>query len=110
MRHLKCIALLRPSSESVAAMEAELRTPKYSSYSLFFTNVLKKSDIERLAEADEHDVVKEVQVRFVLRDNDQCPDLSSCAGIFCRLCTNKSSSVLAQLLSTTIEFVVTISS
>jgi vacuolar protein sorting-associated protein 45 len=65
MRHLKCIALLRPSPESIEAMERELRTPKYSNYSLFFTNVLKKSDIERLAEADEHDVVKEVQVRLV---------------------------------------------
>jgi vacuolar protein sorting-associated protein 45 len=64
MRHLKCISLLRPSPESVAALEAELRTPKYSSYSLFFTNVLKKADIERLAEADEHDVVKEVQEYF----------------------------------------------
>lgn len=63
MRHLKCIALLRPSAESIDAVVAELQTPKYSNYSLFFTNALKKSDIERLAEADEHDVVKEVQVR-----------------------------------------------
>lgn len=62
MRHLKCIALLRPTSESIEAVERELRQPKYASYALFFTNVLKKSDIERLAEADEHDVVKEVQV------------------------------------------------
>lgn len=64
MRHLKCIAFLRPSVESIAAMEKELRMPKYSTYSLFFTNALKKSDIERLAEADEHDVVKEVQEYF----------------------------------------------
>lgn len=28
-----------------------------------FTNVLKKSQIERLAEADEHELVREVQVR-----------------------------------------------
>lgn len=27
-----------------------------------FTNVLKKSQIERLAEADEHELVREVQV------------------------------------------------
>ncbi|UZJ52979.1 hypothetical protein CBS101457_002299 [Exobasidium rhododendri] len=64
MRHLKCITLLRPTRESIDALEVELKTPKYSSYSLFFTNALKKSDIERLAEADEHDVVKEVQEYF----------------------------------------------
>jgi vacuolar protein sorting-associated protein 45 len=62
MRHLKCIALLRPTTESIDALEQELKTPKYSNYTLFFTNALKKADIERLAEADEHDVVKEVQV------------------------------------------------
>lgn len=28
-----------------------------------FTNVLSKSQIERLAEADEHELVREVQVR-----------------------------------------------
>lgn len=62
MRHLKCITLLRPTRESIQSLERELRAPKYASYALFFTNVLKKSDIERLAEADEHEVVKEVQV------------------------------------------------
>lgn len=65
MRHLKCITLLRPSAESIAALETELKRPKYSNYSLFFTNTLKKADIERLAEADEHDVVKEVQVSWM---------------------------------------------
>lgn len=64
MRHLNCIALLRPSTQSIEAIERELRQPKYANYSLFFTNVLKKSEIERLAEADEHDVVKEVQEYF----------------------------------------------
>lgn len=64
MRHLKCIAFLRPTAESMEACERELRKPKYASYALFFTNVLKKNDIERLAEADEHEVVKEVQEYF----------------------------------------------
>lgn len=30
-----------------------------------FTNVLKKSQIERLAEADEHELVREVQVSYL---------------------------------------------
>ncbi|KAK0532023.1 vacuolar protein sorting-associated protein 45 [Tilletia horrida] len=64
MRHLKCCCFLRPSAESIAALVDELRMPKYASYYLYFTNILKKSDIERLAEADEHEVVKEVQEFF----------------------------------------------
>lgn len=32
-----------------------------------FTNVLKKSQIERLAEADEHELVREVQVSWMAR-------------------------------------------
>ncbi|CAD7069102.1 unnamed protein product [Tilletia caries] len=64
MHHLKCCCFLRPSSSSIAALVDELRMPKYSSYHLYFTNVLKKTDIERLAEADEHEVVKEVQEFF----------------------------------------------
>ncbi|KAL9932469.1 hypothetical protein V8E36_008586 [Tilletia maclaganii] len=61
MRHLKGCCLLRPSADSINALVEELRMPKYASYYLYFTNILKKSDIERLAEADEHEVVKEVQ-------------------------------------------------
>jgi len=63
MAHLKCLCFLRPSHESLSALEAELARPRYGSYYLFFTNILKRSAIERLAEADEHEVVREVQVR-----------------------------------------------
>ena len=44
-----------------------LAWPRYGSYYLFFTNVLKRSAIERLAEADEHEVVREVQVGLEAR-------------------------------------------
>ena len=64
MPHLKCICFLRPSQESLRALENELREPKYASYWLYFSNVLKKSQIERLAEADEGELVREVQVRW----------------------------------------------
>ncbi|KAI3659591.1 hypothetical protein MP638_002039 [Amoeboaphelidium occidentale] len=60
MKHLKCICFLRPTLESVQAMVEELRNPLYGSYHLYFTNILKKSQIERLAESDEFEVVKEV--------------------------------------------------
>lgn len=64
MRHLNCIALLRPTPQSISALARELRQPRYKSYWLYFTNVLQKQDIELLAEADEHEVVKEIQEFF----------------------------------------------
>ncbi|GAA5834502.1 hypothetical protein JCM11251_007023 [Rhodosporidiobolus azoricus] len=62
--HLKCICVLRPTDESVEQCERELREGRYGGYWLYFTNVLKKSQIERLAEADEHELVREVQEYF----------------------------------------------
>ncbi|KAK9437731.1 sec1 protein [Metarhizium brunneum] len=64
MRHLRCLCLLRPSSESIQLLIDELRDPKYGEYYLYFTNVAKKSSLERLAEADDHEVVKAVQEHF----------------------------------------------
>lgn len=64
MRHLNCIALVRPTPQSITALTRELRQPRYKSYWLYFTNVLQKQDIELLAEADEHEVVKEIQEFF----------------------------------------------
>ncbi|KAI9228698.1 MAG: Sec1 family protein [Piptocephalis tieghemiana] len=64
MKHLKCLCFVRPSAESIQALVDELRSPRYGEYYLFFTNILKKSTVERLAEVDEHEVVKEVKEYF----------------------------------------------
>ena len=64
MRHLRCICLIRPSPETIQLLIDELRDPKYGEYYLYFTNVVKKSSLERLAEADDHEVVKSVQEMF----------------------------------------------
>lgn len=64
MRHLRCLCLVRPSAESIQLLIDELRDPKYGEYHLYFTNVAKKSSLERLAEADDHEVVKVVQEHF----------------------------------------------
>jgi vacuolar protein sorting-associated protein 45 len=64
MRHLRCICLVRPSSESIQLLIEELRDPKYGEYYLFFTNVVKKPALEQLAEADDHEAVKLVQEHF----------------------------------------------
>ncbi|CAH7671756.1 Sec1-like protein [Phakopsora pachyrhizi] len=73
MPHLRCICFLRPTVESLKAMEDELRNPRYREYWLYFSNILKKSEIENLAEADEREIVKEVQEYFA----DYAPITSS---------------------------------
>ncbi|XP_075049463.1 vacuolar protein sorting-associated protein 45 [Mixophyes fleayi] len=61
MKHLKAICFLRPTKENVEYLIKELRRPKYSVYFLYFSNVISKSDVKSLAEADEQEVVAEVQ-------------------------------------------------
>ncbi|KTG44452.1 hypothetical protein cypCar_00044841 [Cyprinus carpio] len=61
MKHLKAICFLRPSKENVEHLIQELRRPKYSVYFIYFSNVISKSEIKALAEADEQEVVAEVQ-------------------------------------------------
>ncbi|KAG6890820.1 hypothetical protein C0995_003253 [Termitomyces sp. Mi166 len=58
MPHMKCVCFLQNNEDSLAALEAELSEPKYGD------NILSKTAIERLAEADEYEVVKEVQEYF----------------------------------------------
>lgn len=61
MKHLKALCFLRPTKENVELLVQELRKPKYSVYFIFFSNVISKSEIKALAEADEQEVVAEVQ-------------------------------------------------
>lgn len=93
MKHLKCIVLLRPTPESIAALCKELQWPKYSGYWIYFTNVLDKSDIEALAEADEHEVVKEVQEYFA----DYLPITTSLFSLYASPAAASSSSTSATL-------------
>ncbi|KAF1346756.1 Sec1-like protein [Delphinella strobiligena] len=64
MRHLRCLCFVRPSSDSIQFLIDELREPKYGEYHIYFSNIIKKSALERLAEADDHEVVKAVQEYF----------------------------------------------
>ncbi|KAH7105143.1 Sec1-like protein [Auriculariales sp. MPI-PUGE-AT-0066] len=64
MAHLKCVCFLRACDESLEALSNELREPKYGEYYLYFSNVLSKAAIERLADVDEYEVVREVQEYF----------------------------------------------
>lgn len=64
MRHLRCLCFVRPSPDSVQALVDELRDPKYGEYYIYFSNIVRKSALERLAEADNHEVVRAVQEHF----------------------------------------------
>ncbi|RMD44495.1 hypothetical protein DV735_g673, partial [Chaetothyriales sp. CBS 134920] len=64
MRHLRCLCFIRPSHESIQLLIDELREPKYGEYNIYFSNIVRKSSLERLAEADNHEVVKAVQEYF----------------------------------------------
>ncbi|KAK2628616.1 hypothetical protein QTJ16_001719 [Diplocarpon rosae] len=64
MRHLRCLCFVRPSADSIQALIDEVREPKYGEYNIYFSNVVKKSSLERLAEADDHEVVRLVQEMF----------------------------------------------
>ncbi|KAJ1920079.1 vacuolar protein sorting-associated protein 45 [Mycoemilia scoparia] len=61
LKHLKCVCFLRPTDESMMALAKELQAPRYGSYYVYFSNALKKSMIELLAEHDENELVQEVQ-------------------------------------------------
>ncbi|GAB1606588.1 vacuolar protein sorting-associated protein 45-like [Argonauta hians] len=61
MKHLKCICFLRPTKENVQQLSQELHLPKYGLYYIYFSNVISKQDVKVLAEADDHEVVREVQ-------------------------------------------------
>ncbi|KAL5417470.1 hypothetical protein PMIN03_001647 [Paraphaeosphaeria minitans] len=64
MRHLRCLCFVRPSPETIQSLIEELRDPKYGEYHIYFSNIIKKSSLERLAEADDHEVVRAVQEYF----------------------------------------------
>uniref|UniRef100_A0A1B6FE66 Vacuolar protein sorting-associated protein 45 n=3 Tax=Proconiini TaxID=565685 RepID=A0A1B6FE66_9HEMI len=61
MKHLKCIAFLRPTKENITLLSRELKYPKYGVYYIYFSNIIAKADVKTLAECDEHEVVREVQ-------------------------------------------------
>ncbi|TKA74494.1 hypothetical protein B0A55_06454 [Friedmanniomyces simplex] len=75
MRHLRCLAFLRPSPDSIQSLIDELREPKYGEYHIYFSNIIKKSSLERLAEADDHEVIKgiiEYFADFLVINPDLC--------------------------------------
>lgn len=65
MSHLKAIYFLRPTSENIQHMRRQLASPRFGEYHLFFSNLLKDTQLHILADSDEHEVVQQVQEFFV---------------------------------------------
>ncbi|XP_049850577.1 vacuolar protein sorting-associated protein 45-like [Schistocerca gregaria] len=61
MPYLQAVCLFRPTEENLEHIRQELRNPKYGSYYIIFTNSVKESYLRKIAEADELELVKEVQ-------------------------------------------------
>ncbi|RDX90432.1 Vacuolar protein sorting-associated protein 45-like protein [Mucuna pruriens] len=61
MSHLKAIYFLRPTSENIQFLRRQLANPRFGEYHLFFSNILKDTQIHILADSDEQEVVQQVQ-------------------------------------------------
>jgi len=61
MAHLKAIYFVRPTHTNVQLLQEEFKEPKYGEYHIFFSNATRDTMIQQLAEADEHEVVQQVQ-------------------------------------------------
>ncbi|GBG30531.1 Vacuolar protein sorting-associated protein 45 [Hondaea fermentalgiana] len=64
MMHLKAVVYCRPTRSNVQALRQELREPKYGEYHIFFSNIVRQDLLQQLADADEREVVKQVQEVF----------------------------------------------
>ncbi|XP_020207979.1 vacuolar protein sorting-associated protein 45 homolog isoform X2 [Cajanus cajan] len=61
MSHLKAIYFLRPTSENIQLLRRQLASPRFGEYHLFFSNILKDTQIHLLADSDEQEIVQQVQ-------------------------------------------------
>lgn len=61
MNHLKAIVAVQPTEANADLLIREIREPKFSEYHVFFTNIVSKDILTRIARADEHEVIRQVQ-------------------------------------------------
>ncbi|CAI4468156.1 BAP_1a_G0016410.mRNA.1.CDS.1 [Saccharomyces cerevisiae] len=63
-RHLRCLVYVKPTEETLQHLLRELRNPRYGEYQIFFSNIVSKSQLERLAESDDLEAVTKVEEIF----------------------------------------------
>lgn len=61
MNHLKAAVFVRPTEINIEMLLTELKSPQFSEYHIFFSNIVPQEYLNRLARADEKEVVRQVQ-------------------------------------------------
>lgn len=61
LKYLKCIVFIRPTRDNILRLQNELKSPKYGSYFIYFSNIIPRTEIKALAECDESESVREVK-------------------------------------------------
>lgn len=61
LKHLKAIVFIRPTKNNIALLCNELRSPRYGSYYIYFSNILPRTDVKLLAESDQTESVRELK-------------------------------------------------
>lgn len=62
LSHLSAIIFCRPTNNNIKLILEHLQQPKHQSYYLFFSNQLEEPSLSQLAQADQYEVVQQVQV------------------------------------------------
>ena len=62
MPHLKAAVFIRPTEANIDMISREISDPMFKEYHIFFSNVVPKAMLRKLANADEHEVVKQVSL------------------------------------------------
>jgi len=65
LMHMKAVCFLRPSYSSLRALSRHLRDPKFGEYHLFYTNSVRDSYLQDLAQADGQELVKQIHEYYV---------------------------------------------
>ncbi|KAF9626582.1 hypothetical protein IFM89_036097 [Coptis chinensis] len=60
--HLKVVFFLRSASENIQHLRRQIASPRFGEYHLFFSNIMKDTQMHILADSDEQEVVQQVQV------------------------------------------------
>lgn len=85
LSHMRAIVFVRPTAENVHLLRTELRDPHYSSYKIIFSNFIRRTLVEEIADADQFERVAEVSEVFAdfyaldrhLVSFEACPCLES---------------------------------
>ncbi|CEF69057.1 Sec1-like protein family and Sec1-like, domain 2-containing protein [Strongyloides ratti] len=65
IKYIKAIVFLRPTFKNVQLLIEELQNPRYSLYYIYFSNIIPKTEIKKLASNDNCEVVRDLHEFFL---------------------------------------------